>query len=314
MEEPLLVTVVIPAFNRPRRLLRAIHSVLSQQESRFELIVVDDGSTADLTAARRLVENAGHQFLRQSRGGPAKARNRGADAGSAPWIAFLDSDDLWKPDKLSTQIAFHQANPTFLLSQTAEAWIRNGRLVKQPSHYQHRSGHIFPECLQRCCISCSSVIISRPCFEEAGGFNTLYTVCEDYDLWLRLTHQLPVGWIPSELTVKHGGHEDQLSKTVSAMDRFRVHALLSRWQALREHRPLLENAIREKTTILLTGAQKRGLPTDVYCACLRWLKTTASLDQAEASVHSLCVQFRQGMVHPSELTNLQSGLADATPP
>ncbi len=266
-----LVTVVIPAFNRRAWLERAVHSVIAQTASRLELVVVDDGSTEDINAVRTLVESRGQRFLTQCRAGPAAARNRGVRVGSARWIAFLDSDDYWMPKKLARQLRFHAASPGYRISQTAERWIRHGCLVTQPTRYRHPSGWIFDQCVERCCLSCSSIMIDRFCFEEVGGFDTHYPVCEDYDLWLRLSHRWPIAWIPDLLTVKHGGHADQLSKVIPAMDRFRLHALLCRWRELPGHRPTLEAAIRSKAEILMQGARKRALPTSPYSDCLAWL-------------------------------------------
>src|SRR5689334_17679721 len=112
-----LVSVVIPAFNRAFILPEALDSVLAQTWKDFEILVVDDGSTDDSeTALRPYVERFGVRFLRQANQGPAAARNRGIEAARGKYVAFLDSDDLWLPIKLSAQIPRMEAHPDVVMS------------------------------------------------------------------------------------------------------------------------------------------------------------------------------------------------------
>ena len=99
------VSAVIPAFNRKKMLKRAVRSVLDQSFQDIELLVVDDGSTDDLSEIERIVVQAGHRFLRKSNGGVSSARNLGVAHTNAPWIAFLDSDDEWLPQKVEKQLS-----------------------------------------------------------------------------------------------------------------------------------------------------------------------------------------------------------------
>src|SRR4051794_36269759 len=112
-----LVSVVIPAFNRAFILPEALDSVLAQTFKDFELIVVDDGSTDDTEEVLRpYVERRGVRFLPQANQGPAAARNRGIEAARGKYVAFLDSDDLWLPIKLSVQIPRMEAHPEAVMS------------------------------------------------------------------------------------------------------------------------------------------------------------------------------------------------------
>ena len=97
------IAVVIPAYNRPEMLLRAVESVLSQTTPPKEFVVVDDGSGVNLSVVHARVEAAGHRFLSGPNSGVAHARNRGIHATKSDWIAFLDSDDYWLPEKLACQ-------------------------------------------------------------------------------------------------------------------------------------------------------------------------------------------------------------------
>ncbi|MBN1493372.1 MAG: glycosyltransferase, partial [Candidatus Omnitrophica bacterium] len=141
------------------------------------------------------------------------------------WICFLDSDDLWKPRKLEIQKEFHETNTDLQISQTDEIWIRNGKRVNPMKKHKKYGGDVFLRSLPLCLITPSSVMLRREFFQEIGGFDETFPVCEDYDLWIRITVRYPVGLIENKLVVKYGGHADQLSCALYGMDRFRIKAL-----------------------------------------------------------------------------------------
>lgn len=256
--------VVIPVHNRIAPLKRAIQSVLEQELAASRIIIVDDASTIDLSEVKEWAMEAGCCWKRLGRNvGPAEARNRGVDEGESRWIAFLDSDDTWSRGKLSLQAEWIAGNPESRIFQVRERWIREGREVKKPSHWEPREGDLFEQSCQRCSIGPSCVAIRRDLWAETGGFDARYRVCEDYQLWLRITKSEPVGLVPGLPQVdKYGGHEDQLSSLVPAMDRFRVLALL---ELLAESGLSLEqrstacSVVKEKARILADGAAKRGM-------------------------------------------------------
>ena len=122
-------------------------------------------------------------------------------------------------------------------------------------------GAIFHHCLPRCVISPSSVLIHDSVFKRIGGFDETLPVCEDYDLWLRISSRYEVLFIPEQLLVKYGGHEDQLSKKYWGMDRFRIRALtkmLDSGGLSSVHRAAVLMTLLEKLAILLEGARKRN--------------------------------------------------------
>src|SRR5262249_26134104 len=155
------VSVIIPTFNRRPMVVEAIQSVLAQRDVRFELIVVDDGSSDSTPAAvEETLENATApvRFIWTERRGVAAARNLGAEAGGARLIAFLDSDDLWKPEKLSRQLAHLRDHSEYRISQCNELWIKNGRRVNAGLRHLKHAGDIFVASLHTCLISPSAVI------------------------------------------------------------------------------------------------------------------------------------------------------------
>ncbi|MCB0336772.1 MAG: glycosyltransferase [Bdellovibrionales bacterium] len=258
------VSVIIPVYNRLEMLRKAVESVLSQSFNDMELIVVDDGSLIDLTEIQERVQEQGHCFLRTEHRGVAAARNTALKMAQGEWIALLDSDDLWYPEKLERQLAFHERHPELKLSQTLERWYRNDSLVNKQRKHEQPEGEVFRDVCERCCVSSSSVILHHTVFNDCGIYDTQFPVCEDYEFWLRVASRYQIGLVPETLVEKYGGHEDQLSKAIPAMDRFRVLALLKmlieeNLQA--EQVEIAREALRKKVEILKIGAQKKKLTT-----------------------------------------------------
>ncbi|MCD6265929.1 MAG: glycosyltransferase family 2 protein [Deltaproteobacteria bacterium] len=221
-----MVSVIIPTFNRSEKVVRAVSSVLNQDFRDFEVIVVDDGSIDNTHEALSKYMSA-IKYIRQSENmGVSAARNRGIKSSIAPWIAFLDSDDYWLTEKLSVQIEYIDQNPNTVACQTEEIWIKNGRRVNPKKRHKKPSGNIFTQSLKLCLVSPSSVIIKRSLFENVGLFDETLPVAEDFDLWLRISCRHPIHLIDKGLVVKEGGHDDQLSRQFSGMDRFRIKAIV----------------------------------------------------------------------------------------
>ncbi|WDP86995.1 MAG: glycosyltransferase [Desulfobacter sp.] len=231
------VSVIIPTFNRAHVLKRAVDSVLAQDYPSIELIVVDDGSTDN---TRALLDGYKDQIrvIIQPNMGVSGARNTGIRESSGAFIALLDSDDEWTRDKLMVQMDFFRAHPHAMICQTEEIWIRNGKRVNPRVKHKKPSGFIFEHSLKLCLVSPSAVMMRRTLFDLKGMFNEDFPVCEDYDLWLRISRDIPVYLVDTPCTVKYGGHDDQLSASHS-QDKYRIKAIL--------------NLIREKT---LTCDQK----------------------------------------------------------
>jgi len=257
------VSVIIPTYNRAWVLKEAIDSVLAQDFKDFELIVVDDGST-DSTPQ---ILDAYHQDLmviRQPNLGVSAARNRGIAAAGGELIAFLDSDDLWLPRKLSSQVNFFNSNPEAVINQTEEIWIRNGVRVNPKTRHHKPSGMIFEQSLALCLVSPSAVMMKRSLLDAVGLFDEDLPACEDYDLWLRISWRYPVYLIETPLIIKRGGHADQLSKA-PGLDKFRIQALkkvIESGQLGEESYQAAVRTLQEKCTIFASGCRKRGKDTE----------------------------------------------------
>ena len=254
-----LVSVIIPTYNRGWIISEAIDSVLAQDYQDYELIVVDDGSTDN---TREILDAYERDIivLRQANKGVSAARNRGIAAAAGQLVAFLDSDDLWLPRKLSRQVDFFKLNPAAVINQTEEIWIRNGIQVNPKDRHRKPTGMIFERSLGLCLVSPSAVMIKKPLFDAVGVFDESLPACEDYDLWLRISSRYPVHLIDTPLIIKRGGHEDQLSKA-PGLDRFRIQSL----EKIIESGRLTESqyraavsTLKAKCAIYAGGCRKRG--------------------------------------------------------
>lgn len=225
------VSVIIPTYNRCHTLARALDSVLAQQHAAHEVIVVDDGSTDDTT---HWINSHYPQvtLISQANKGVSAARNTGITNATGEWIALLDSDDYWFPQKLKVQLQLLQHHPNLRLCHSEEHWIRSGKRVNPMNKHQKTGGWIFQQCLPLCAISPSASLINKSVFAELGGFDEALPACEDYDYWLRLCSREPVAYSSEALIQKYGGHDDQLSQQHWGMDRFRLEAIA---KLLREH-------------------------------------------------------------------------------
>jgi glycosyltransferase involved in cell wall biosynthesis len=263
---PPTVAVIIPTYNRAALLERAIASVLGQTWRDFELVVVDDGSTDDTALLSVLHSDTRLHFFRNEKNrGVSHARNTGVRAASAPWIAFLDSDDEWLPTKLEKQIAWTREHPETPIVQTRELWIRRGKRVNPPKTHEKFPGDLFSASLDRCMITPSSVLLRRDLFETFGGFNESLPACEDYDLWLRVTCRNHVGLVDEYLLKRYGGHADQLSANVPVLDKFRVQSicdLLESGLLSADQASLARTSILKRAHIVAQGYQKRGNPKE----------------------------------------------------
>lgn len=259
-----MLSVIIPTYNRSSFLGEAIQSVLDQEFFRahpdfsYEIIVVDDGSTDN---TKQVISSFGKRvnYHYQKHKGVSVARNLGLELAQGDRIAFLDSDDLWKKEKIGVQLSFLRAFPQAKVCYTDEVWIRRGIYVNPKKKHQKYSGWIFDKVLPLCLISLSSALFRREVFEEIGKFDENLPACEDYDFGIRLAQKYPVYFLPQALILKRGGHPDQLSRKYWGMDRFRIQALekallleLSSGQ-----QKLVKQEIVKKCRILVNGFKKR---------------------------------------------------------
>jgi glycosyltransferase involved in cell wall biosynthesis len=269
------VSVIIPTYNRAGLMVEALDSVAAQTHRDFEVIVVDDGSTEDI-AARAAAHATRPRVIRQDRGGPAKARNRGLADARAAIVAFLDSDDLWLPTKLERFLAALATPGGPRIWYGPMNPIDDRRRPVRGRTKDCFEGDITERLFCKSFVHVPTVVCDRSLIVEAGGFDESLPVCEDYDLWLRLSAKRPFGLVAEPLSLRrlHGG---RLSK-----------ADMSRNVAVKAR--MLERFYRSAAgTAKLDRAVAEARLARVYLAAAR--AAFFSADYAEAA--ALCARARQ---------------------
>ena len=254
------ISVVIPTYNRSKLLCRSIRSVLNQTFQPKEIIVVDNGSNDN---TRDMISKSFRniRYIYHNKKGVSAARNIGIKISRSNWVSFLDSDDEWMKDKLLLQKEYILKNPNVNFLHTNEIWFKNGKHLNQKNIHRKYGGYIFENCLKLCCISPSSTLIKKKLFDKTGYFDESFQVCEDYELWLRISSKIKIHFLEDKLTIKHGGHDGQLSQKYWGMDRFRIMAIekniLDNWFNEEQKRYAIKDLI-SKIKIILIGAQNRN--------------------------------------------------------
>ena len=260
------ISVIIPTYNRRNTLPRAVESVLNQTYKPIEIIVVDDGST---DGAKEMCSEMYPlvRYIYQANSGVSSARNTGIKSASGDWIALLDSDDEWLPDKLDRQVKLLQDNAEIRFCHTNEIWIRNNVRINQKKKHQKYGGNIFNKCLDICRISPSSSLFHTSVIKDVGLFDESLDVCEDYDLWLRITAKYPVLFLDQPLIKKFGGHTDQLSRVLGGIEQYRIRSLekiLTSKSLSGSQFEAAKDMLIHKLQIYAKGLKKRDKNTELH--------------------------------------------------
>ncbi|MFH1719653.1 MAG: glycosyltransferase family A protein [Planctomycetota bacterium] len=217
--EPGLVSVIIPTCNRAQLLTQAIDSVLSQTYKNFEIIVVDDGSTDD--TKRALVQYMNRiRYMYQENQGGAAARNVALKLAKGEYIAFLDSDDLWFPQKLERQVEILDKYGEFALVYTNIIYINNAGKFSATgySSKMFKSGYLFKETLLRkvACGHPPTWLIRKSCLDETGGFDPEFRTSHDRDMIVRIARKYKIYGIRDPLAMVRQHHFERLRGSSSA--------------------------------------------------------------------------------------------------
>ncbi len=206
------ISVIVPAYNAERTILETITSVQQQTFGGFELIVINDGSTDRTLELLNTVEDPRLKIFSYSNGGLPVARNRGISHATGEFIALLDADDLWTPDKLELQLGALQQHPE---AGVAYSWTY---FMDEQGESLSPGDPIFFECnvyaellVNNFLASGSNPLIRRQAIESVGEFDTTLKSCEDWDYWLRLAARWPFVVVP-----KHQILYRQSSKAMSS--------------------------------------------------------------------------------------------------
>jgi glycosyltransferase involved in cell wall biosynthesis len=203
---PLLVSAIIPTYNRSELVMRAVQSVLNQTYSNIEVIVVDDASTDDTHERLAVFSDRIHYVLiphQAKAGGPA--RNVGIEASRGDYLAFLDSDDEWLPDKIAKQVAVLD-NPDIHVVYCDAVYLDDDGNILRLQRERYRGNilsHLFADNIISG--SASAVMLRRSCFAKVSLFRTDLVTRDDWDLWIRLAFHFSFDFVPEPLVRIHIG-------------------------------------------------------------------------------------------------------------
>lgn len=260
----MLISVIIPTYNRAQWLPECIGSVLGQTRPPAEILVIDDGSTDQTPMIlERLARQASIplRWICQENRGAAAARNTGIRAAQGEILCFLDSDDSFLPEKIARQHDLLRASPA-LVSHTRELWLRRGEPLGQKKKHRPPAGDIFAASLAMCVVGMSTVMARRKVFERYGLFDETLPCCEDYDFWLRVGCREHFLLLDLPLTLKNGGRPDQLSvQHRLGMDQYRIRSLVKLLEGrtlTAAQARLVVRELERKCTIYGRGCIKHG--------------------------------------------------------
>jgi len=298
-------SVIVPTYNRGRVVVEAIESVLAQRAGDFELIVVDDGSTDDTGERLRRIHDRRLRRLGLPHRGVAAARNAGIAASSGALVSFLDSDDLWKPDKLQREADFLDRHPdvgavfsdlekhdgarfTPSFMRTTEVFaprLRKGG----PAEMVLSAREMYLCLLQEAIVKTPALTVRRRVLESVGGFDVSWRTSEDWELLLRLAQATPFGYIDRPLAMIRVS-TDSLHRVEQACGDRRMLQLLAAYRRAAgdpEVRAAVRRGIFDRARHLSWHHRDAGRRWAAAAACLRWgltLPSSGLLLRAAASL------------------------------
>lgn len=262
-----LVSIIMPTYNREKYLPFAIDSVITQTFNNFEMIIVDDGSSDN---TKQLIEQYKNdkriRYFYQENQGQSVARNVGLKQANGKYICFLDSDDLFMPEKLAKQVAFLENNPEIAITHSDEELIDENGHVFSTYNMERYSGILYEKLLIDNCISITTAMVRRECFEELGMFDETVKVADDYELWLRFSTKYKFHY-EAQYFAKYRVMKNQLSSDKTA--RFN------------SNKRIIENFFTQFPDLINTRKQN-------YFRCrlyTRWGNETAATSDLNSALH-----------------------------
>ena len=247
----LLFSVIIPTYNAQDFVGEAIESALAQRNVKKEIILVDDGST-DKTF--EVVKGFGNhvRIFNQNNSGPSSARNNGVRGSRGNVVAFLDSDDIWLPEKLYVQKEKLLDGYELVYTNRVNIDATGGVLPGQSFAVPSQDKVLWKDLLVDNMITTSSVAIYKDTFNRLGGFRDDIRFCEDWDLWLRFAENHNIGYSPEQL-VKYRIHEAGVSRNYKSMNNMRI--------------KVVTTALSSGKGVTLSNIQKRKILAKSWAAC-----------------------------------------------
>jgi glycosyltransferase involved in cell wall biosynthesis len=216
------VSVIVPAYNAEKTIVETIQSIQKQTFSDFEIIVIDDGSTDRTVETLQTLNEPRLKVFSYDNGGLPVARNRGIARATAPFLSFVDADDLWTPDKLESQLAALEAHPEAGAAYSWTAYIdaqSNFLYNGKPLPFE---GNIYPQLLLECFIANgSNILVRRECIEAVGEFDPTLKSTEDWDFYLRLAAKYPFARVP-KYQILYRRSSGSMTAKVDVMEKYNL--------------------------------------------------------------------------------------------
>jgi teichuronic acid biosynthesis glycosyltransferase TuaG len=230
LESP-LVSVIMPAYNVAKTISESIQSVSDQSYKNWELIVVDDGSIDDTIAIAEAFKRKDDRIVvlkLLKNGGLPNARNEGCKIARGEFIAFLDSDDLWRDEKLALQVQYHLQHKEIKISHTDYHFFDESGIHKRPFKYlvdlkKDKQGYLYPGICYKNTIGILTVMVEKNVLQEVGFFDASLKTLEDHDLWVRIAKKNEFGYINKILAtyrLSQGGISKRTGKYKKAYKQF----------------------------------------------------------------------------------------------
>jgi len=248
------VSVIIPTYKRTTLLQRSIESVLNQTFDDFEILIID-GARSDLTKELVLSYGDGRiRYVPQKGKGIANARNLGVQRARGEFIAFLDDDDAWEPQKLELQVErFKELAPSYGLSYMAFNYyhLEKGKILG--TKYPIAKGYVYPHLLADNITGTSTIMVRRECFREVGLFRENFATCEDWDMWLRISKRYLFDAVGTPL-VNYSIHTGQFSFSRYLEGRYEM---IKRHLDIRNNPRILSYHLLQIGIIEMIGGEKK---------------------------------------------------------
>lgn len=216
------ISVVIPSYNAKKWIRQTVDSVLCQTYPDFELIIVDDGSTdgtVDMVNSISDPRIRAYRYPNAGVRGPAAGRNRGLSHARGEFVAFLDHDDLWLPEKLAAQLSVLQENPEVALAYSWVDVIDEKGLRNGPASQTIVNGDAFDVLLKDCVPwTGSNPLIRRSAFQHVGLFSEGVGLADDWDMWLRIAEVYPFACIPKTHVLWRAYHSSTSANASSLLN------------------------------------------------------------------------------------------------
>lgn len=219
------VSVAIPVYERSSTLKDAIESVFMQDyHGTVEIIVIDDGSSPFVFQCLKPYLSRIKYIRLNLNSGVSAARNAGISVARGEYVAFLDSDDIFLPQKISVQIASLRKSG-LSVSHSDEFWYKRDRFINQGAKHARYGGDIFSCILDFCRVSPSSLVVRKEVFEVVGFFDESLRVCEDYEWSIRCALRYNLEYIRKKLLIKRAITDNSLSGSIKYIESLRLDIL-----------------------------------------------------------------------------------------